>query len=506
MIAAGLGLVFICAYHLAQLYFRLSGTREFSRFLERGGLDRFYRKGLVAVLNGFDQGLCPPEYLDQNRSGFKPENSASRAWNWRSYDRMLLLAAAYPILLPLLIWIISDTPSRLSNLQVLDPAAYWWQRPLAAAALVGLVFHNVLARRIYDWFLGSALRGLYCLILARPAPAGFGFDIFRMGLILAFASTGMVTAAGAMMVTIGFAAAAIVTMAGSIFFAGGATAATATAVAVWFAGATSIGLLSLVLLPVAVITLYIPFIYSIQRIRPSLVYPIYTLFLLSVLCSMPIILPEFPLWKGTILLFFGFFPLCNAVWDFLSLGLTRWCLRQSLIEAPVGWLPASFRAGLFNLLDITGALLCLGGLIFTLQACVTALNVLAPERVVSMTDLLLHLQGRGDAPDMTWLYLMVFSTLLPTLAHIMLFLLSLLMRFPPGFVRLWVGRILRSDQAEATQVNIACAALACWATLLATVPVLLWLLLPHGPDLHGHMTAGAVWLVEQNARLLGLPE
>lgn len=198
-------------------------------------------------------------------------------------------------------------------------------------------------------------------------------------------------------------------------------------------------------------------------------------------------------------------PLINAVFDFLSLGLTRWCLRNALEGREARLLGLRVRGWwAFNLIDVAGALLALTGLIGAMVLAVAGLNALTPEN--PLMDLgRFFAELRDEETDMRWLYVMVFSTLLPSVLHLGLFLLSLLICYPPPPLRARMVRwIDRREPGDNLRINVQLL-MGVWVALVVAVPVGLWMWLLPGFDLWH--SAAVLWLidgVEAVAGALGL--
>ena len=215
--------------------------------------------------------------------------------------------------------------------------------------------------------------------------------------------------------------------------------------------------------------------------------------------------PGRPAEGSVLLLLLVALPLINAVFDFLSLGLTRWCLRNAVEGRAVrvwwlrlrGWWA-------FNLIDVAGALLALAGLILAMLLAVTGLNALTPEN--PLMDLgALFAELRDGEVDMRWLYVMVFSTLLPSVLHLGLFLLSLLVCYPGVRAREWLVALMDKAGPEDDRRVMVRAAVGLWVGLVVAVPVGLWVwLLPNFDLWHRAAMLWVIGAVEGVAAALGL--
>ena len=513
-VITAIGLVYIISYYALRLFLKWRGRETAAQFLDAGGFDRLYRSAMSAVLGWFDRHLCPPEYLNVYDPHYRYPPSGARAWNWRAYDRMLLIAVAYPLLLPLLIWVFAATPAMLGQLEIMPAPETWWQQPLVAAGLLAIVFSRPIARRIQAMLVQPLANTLSRVILARPAPPEFGRDLVQGALILAIAFGVAATVAfafagaGAVAFAIVGASAGLVVLA----FAGEEAFALAGAIAVAvvgaFTGATAVtGYVALGVAGAGAFAIGSAAEWSVgNRKHPALAYVLLTAFLATAFIITAHFIPLDNLNRGgTLLLFLGLFPLLNAIWDFVSLGLTRWALRQSLLTTPWRGLPAWTRPLVFNLLDALGAIVALVCLSFSLLAGVALLNHLAADPILPLTRVFTDLRPGPGGPNMTWLYIMVFSTLLPTLAHLLLFLISLALRYPAAPGRRVMAAMLGQAENGDGRTAFVCAILALQPTLWIGAPLLIWVYAPpHTAGLHDRILATVINLIQQGAVGLGL--
>lgn len=175
--------------------------------------------------------------------------------------------------------------------------------------------------------------------------------------------------------------------------------------------------------------------------------------------------------QRALFLFLGVFPLANALFDALSYAATLALLRRGLrSRLPLVW-------GLADLAFACVLFLALG---LALTALVHGLNTLAGTPLLDLGALF---AGVREAPGAyVWLYLMLFSTLVPTALH---GLLSLL-----GVQGLW-PRLLRAPVADwmrkagADPVNAIRAPFALgtiWTVPLLALCAALWGLVTLGDD------------------------
>ncbi|MEL6769275.1 MAG: hypothetical protein AAFP17_19010 [Pseudomonadota bacterium] len=122
---------------------------------------------------------------------------------------------------------------------------------------------------------------------------------------------------------------------------------------------------------------------------------------------------------ASILFFLGFLPVLNGLADFLSVGATRHLLACSLRER-------GLRAALFWLADLAAGvavLLLLGAALVVVGRYVTLGD---GTRVFDIAAVVAGI--RADSGAYWWLYIGLFSTLLPTVLHLALGSFGLMLR------------------------------------------------------------------------------
>jgi hypothetical protein len=123
--------------------------------------------------------------------------------------------------------------------------------------------------------------------------------------------------------------------------------------------------------------------------------------------------------SGPLLLVFGLLTLVNAPFDWFAIGLTRALLRRGL--APSG--PGPY---VFALIDFLVAVVTI-----TILACVTVVAVQSFDdiavlrggpaaRILPLGPLFDGLETRPGDPEFWWIWLMLFSTLIPSLLNLMI--------------------------------------------------------------------------------------
>ena len=152
----------------------------------------------------------------------------------------------------------------------------------------------------------------------------------------------------------------------------------------------------------------------------------------------------------------GVLPLVNAVFDFASVGLTRYLLRLGLEQKRAAW-PA--------VLDGLGGIAIFFALGCTLIAFVT---FVVPADGVPLVELKQLFADMRRAPgDYIWLMVTLFSTLIPTLLHLSVAVLTLGLQYPAGVRNFVAGLLERGEQSGQ-------AALLSGICICAMITIALW--------------------------------
>lgn len=155
------------------------------------------------------------------------------------------------------------------------------------------------------------------------------------------------------------------------------------------------------------------------------------------------LLPELDDFGSTLLTFLALLPLVNAVLDFFSFGLTRRLLRRG---ADRGGLSALGMA----LADLGGAAVLFVLLGVALVTSVHVLNEIGAGSLFDLGELFASLRREPEA--YWWLYVTFFSTLVPTLLHLMLAAFAAILALIPeraaDFVRAQLPHIETDEVAK----------------------------------------------------------
>ena len=149
---------------------------------------------------------------------------------------------------------------------------------------------------------------------------------------------------------------------------------------------------------------------------------------------------------ATLIVFLALLPLLNAVFDFFSIGLTRFLLRRGAVSAGSGALG-------WALGDLASALVFFALLGLALVTMIQWLNGLGAAPLLDLGALFADI--RADPGAYWWLYVTLFSTLLPTLLHFVLASFSALLAIMPESVALFIRKQLPRVEEDAVAKALA---------------------------------------------------
>ncbi len=147
-----------------------------------------------------------------------------------------------------------------------------------------------------------------------------------------------------------------------------------------------------------------------------------------------------------LIVFFALLPLANAPLDWLSLGLTRGLLRYGLA------IGGTWRIAAVSLVDIVlaAALMCPLAAIAAAAICLANWSAVSGGGgpVLPVVPLLESLRNAPEDPKFYWIYLMLFSTLVPSLIHILCGLVGLALAYlQPVFRAAVLAQEFAKDQS-----------------------------------------------------------
>ena len=182
-----------------------------------------------------------------------------------------------------------------------------------------------------------------------------------------------------------------------------------------------------------------------RRLRLLAFIGVYLLGIAGLVRWLPDLVPINSSPEWTLLVFLGALPLINALFDWLSIGATRYLLTTGLQKS--GWWGVTFA-----LIDLLVAVTMLFTLMVTTIAYLEWLNVLSIRagtgEVIDISGLLDSLKTSPSDPSLFWIYVTIFTTFIPSLVNLFLGGLSLV-RGVPGMNRK-ISKILPADPREMT--------------------------------------------------------
>ncbi|MEO1222099.1 MAG: hypothetical protein AAFY42_12220 [Pseudomonadota bacterium] len=441
----------------------------FETWLTHDTVGTAYRSLLRVGLNWLDERLCSEAEREL------PVTDGRRAWSTRLLSVMLVLALAYPILSLLIRWTFANS-GMVGGLPVLPPDDRDWLR----YATLGLI---VLSLIILNAARQSSSRMRLALqIVAFGAYLGF--------LVLAFAFSG----AGVAAVAVGFVAllAFVGALASSGLFAVAFAASLACVVAFELitTASAAAGAVGGAIFGARAIGMRMNRLAS-QQGWPTLLLGDFGLLAL-VLAGVALALsPGISEGNRGAILFIGILPLFNGLADFASIGLTRWSLQRG-VEGR-GPLPV------FGVIDVLGAVV-----IFLALGCgiISFIHVFTPRDGIPLIDLgvlFAELTDPETRGQYWWLLFTLFSTLIPTIVHLIIWAIAFFTVFP-GFVQRHVARLVAAAAEDVTASRMSGVILSTALTLAIIVPVALTVgLIRWWPAI----LDGTIWLFESYARLIG---
>lgn len=414
------------------------------RWLERDTFRDFYRLFIAHGLDWLDRCLGDVGRADLSwRRNFGGQPSVPD-WTGPALDTCALLAVIYPMATVWLVWAFSGEGGPIADLLGLQAGADLWRRILVCFAVLALVAVLVLTmkargRRSVTWLAVSAAGGLFGVAAFAIGSSGH-IGASRIGGIVVTA-TCVIAVAGA--AASGGPAGAAIRRTGPGTGAGAGVIAGAVCMSAVLAGAVSLdwlpgGVFAFVL------TLSIAHRAGIAGrlgwfwvvFAPLAMFVGYKA--LSVGASAGVARSQL-----TPVLTFVVLPLANLPFDFASLGLTRALLRW-------GCRPGSPSPFFVGLLDLGAALVLIFPLAVTLIIAVQAAdaNVFrhSGTTLVNLPYVLGLMQDEPWDPVHSWIYVLLASTLIPSLVNASVGTLSLMTAWADPLRRWMLGTLRAADQ------------------------------------------------------------
>lgn len=364
-------------------------------------------------------------------------------WSWPMLDMAIKIAVAYPTILALTHWTFAESAVGGGLAPLFDQSApQTWRIALFGLVAVLLVSRLLLLtskrsvyQRVFQWLFYST--PAFALVSALVGATGFS-----IGFALTGALFGAFALSGAFVLAFSLAG----PIAGAIAFVFGVPAA--------FSG---------ILVGIPVLATTFACVAALSAASANGRGPAgYTLFLFTAAAaaSFAIFWDAVPNAIAGLLLGLAILPLLNAVMDWLSYGTTVWLLRAGHRKGR-GW---AFVAGVA---DVLAALMFFAVLSMLLVVVFAAIDAARPEPLIGVGQVLEELEEGPN--ENLWVILMVASTLIPTLTHAALAILSLTLLFPRG---IWAAALkqLRPNNARLL-IDFAAATMATLSLAYIVVPL-----------------------------------
>jgi len=396
------------------------------------------------------------------------------ALTWRLYDRALLLAVIYPILLPVLWWLVTGQAAQLGPVVFLEATGFWdvWpERVAVLGAFVVLILGKLAAKSASNSprrFWRSVSSGLY------PVAVG---------------ASGSIAAIGAVTAAVALAVAGALAFAFAFVGTGAVALAVALALAIPFIYGSAV---ALAVTCTAVFAAAVMFLDSRGRPVPAKLMVIFGALLLWMLAATTVPWGKADIGLRTLFLFLGVLPLINALFDVISYAVTLSFIRRGRESR----LPV-----LYGLADLGVALLLFVALGVTMVAVIAGLNGLAGTDILDLGALLRDL--RDQPGSYWWLYGIAFSTILPTALHAALALLGVQGLWPKPLRRVvagWIGNAA-DNQIDATRGAFALGLL--WAVPVWVIVAAGWAAWHWGGTLGTSLAGQYLTVLERVAEALG---
>jgi hypothetical protein len=341
-------------------------------------------------------------------------------WTYAGFNKLLLFALAYPLVFMLLTWLLTDV-GQMGEAVVLPSYGTGW---LAFFKRFGVFLLMLLP------FLPFVIAK--CL---RPKWLGFGsttknnLKVFASSVVLFILSQevlrsielGAVLGAVVGAVVLAVAVAGAVVGAVTVLGAGAVAVADADAVAgaVAVAGASAGASAVVVFFAIDLLVDAMDKGKHQSSILQCIAVVAVTMTLAILVCAVTYFAPQWTTDTGqlsasklafTIMLFMGILPLCNALFDWLSVGFTRYCLRSMA--------SGKLSAAVLVVADIVIGLLLTVGL-FALVLKILQWMQLAGWGIDAKAVVTAFRANPLD-PQVSWIAMLALTNMLPTLVHLVI--------------------------------------------------------------------------------------
>lgn len=465
----------------------LTGTLKYSRYTQlylsiaRPVNDWVWRR-VGRMQAGADGTLRPPS----ERAGLLA--LMRDALTWWMVDRAMLLAVMYPLIFLLLPWLVGDDAVLGAGVTVFPAADFWPERAVVLGFLIALTTalkvrdRLACSRRRFWRRAANWLPMIAVAVAAAGATAGA-----TVGVVAALGAVAVaVTAEVAFMVAFGVAYNFAFSVPGSTAVAFAVAGAVTGAGSVAGAGAGAVAVFCAVTGAFAVAALW-------SKGRPGATMAVLATGWMTGLAAVVLFtdIAALPVGVKGAFIFLAVLPLINGLFDALSYATTLATMRKGLATR---W---AWALGVLDLLIGAVLFLALGA---TMVAVIAALNALGSAPLFDLEALFVGL--RSDPGSYWWLYLILFSTLLPTALHLGIAALAVQGVFPQSWRRR-VAQWIDASPASALDAVRGCLAQATiwWLPLmgLAGLGWVLWQGIGHAAGMAGlfylaRLESFALWI------------
>lgn len=436
------------------------------RALSDPDFKQVYRAVTVPILARLWHRLCDP--APKNSSALATFRAALTA---RVYERAMLIAVVYPVLLPVVIWIATGWPGRMGEVEFLPGTKPWEVWPERMAVLGGIALST-------GWFVAmstAAGRRIRVILMAAVSQA-----------ILIWASTYASGYAGAGAIIAIFIAAFMLVAFGRSHVAG--ANAVLFLVTAGVSASFPVGGVVAFLFAVASSTAFgFSILIAVRLLGESNLQSAAIVLTSAVTGATLIVAALLAPWVGipselrSLFVFLCLFPLINAIFDALSYSVTLTLMRLGLRR----WNP-----WLAGLADVAAALVLFLAVGVALTAAVAGMNRLAGVQILDLGALFAQVREAPGAH--LWVFLMLFSTAVPTVLHLCLALLGAQALVPP-FLRRFTCHLIATSPENPFAPVFAPAATGLvmalpfvmaggliWVLILVAKGVVLWSVASYG--------------------------
>ena len=427
--------------------------------------DRMPSKGLISQFGWLSQPLA--------RDTDDLRHLQANTLSWPVMEAALKLAIIYPFLLLLVQWAVSGQDTGIAGVTILPTEERTWVRAALVCPIILMLIARILAsvtqmrvwQRASEWLFFSAFALALALILAgKVASASGSVGRFALALAAAAATPGALAVAGASALALTLAVASVIA-----------------------------GVVASVIASTLVATLALACVvalgYSCRKSKGGLSYALFVIGFWTCLVSVFAVSAEHLSAEGRMFMFaIGLLPLINAVFDYLSYGITLGLIRYGRHQR-------NLLTGLIWIVDGLVAVLLLIALGITLSGTIALINHLAGQEFIGLRPIFDDLKTPVGRAGYTWLTLSLLSTLVPTLVHLALVFLSAFTWVPQRFKH-WIARSIGDDETGdlATLGGSAAAATlgALWAGFVALGLWGIWMFVTVYIERAGLMVLGIV--------------